>query len=108
MIYELLEYKIAPGRMPEFLARFGSHAVAALRRNGVTPVGCFTDRDDGPADRFVYMVAFESDEQREEAWAAFRADREWQDVKARTEGADPWLVRSTSRVLVPTAFSPLT
>ena len=107
MIYELLEYEVAPGRMEDFLARFGDAAIPALVRNGIQPVGCFTYGDDGPSDRFVYLVAFASHGDRDRAWASFRNDREWQDVKARTEGAEPWMLRSSSRVLLPTPFSPL-
>ena len=45
--------------------------------------------------------------QRERAWASFRDDPEWQQVRAASEVDGPLTTRITNALWAPTDFSPL-
>jgi hypothetical protein len=107
VIYELRDYEVRPGRLGHLNARFREHAVPALERHGINPVGFFTNEIGGPSDRLLYLVSFDSLADREKAWASFGADEDWQRLKQEQEGDEPWTLRFTSRILKPTDYSPL-
>ena len=59
------------------------------------------------ATSLVYLVAFDSPDQRAEAWASFRADPEWQKVFEESH-RDGILVKNIeNRILMPTDYSPI-
>jgi hypothetical protein len=51
------------------------------------------------------MLAWESMAEREQKWAKFMADPEWQAARADSEKDAPILARVASQFLAPTAFS---
>jgi hypothetical protein len=96
-----------PGRLPDVQARFRNHTVALFEKHGMKNIGYWTANIGDYSDRLIYIVAFESVEQREKAWAAFRADPEWEKVVAESEANGPIVARLTNTLLTPTDFSPL-
>ncbi|MGH3170524.1 MAG: NIPSNAP family protein, partial [Trebonia sp.] len=97
VIYELREY-VAHAEMAEKLhRRFADHTFELFRRHGLTLVHFWTD----PArpERIVYLLVFDSQEQRDTAWAAFQADPDWKAVKAASEADGPVLASSSSSLL---------
>lgn len=108
MFYELRQYQVAPGRMPALLERFRDHTVRLFTKHGIKSIGYWTYSIGGPNDTLIYLVAFESMEQREKAWDAFRADQEWAKIRAESEkGGGPIVIKVTNQMLAPTVFSPL-
>ncbi len=104
MIYEYRVYEAMPGKLPELHARFRDHTVKLFEKHGIKNVGYWTSNVGDYSDRLIYLVAFESAEQRERAWASFQSDPEWQRVKAESEaegsadGEGPKLVANADRL----------
>ena len=107
MIYEYRVYDAVPGRISDLHARFRDHTTKIFDRLGMKRIGFFTPEIGGCSDQIVYILAFDDLGHRERAWAAFRADPEWQRVKANTERDGPIVARLTSTILTPTDYSPL-
>jgi len=55
----------------------------------------------------VYLLAFPSEAAMRAAWAAFRADPEWQRVREASERDGRLTARVESVTLAPTDYSPL-
>lgn len=98
MIYELREYVAAPGAADRLHRRFADSTLALFRRHELDPVGFWHDRDD-PA-RIVYLLRFDTEEDRKAAWAGFQADEDWKCVKRESEADGPVVAEQHSRVLV--------
>ena len=108
MIYELRTYQAAPGRLNELLERFQDHTVAFFTKHGIKNIGYWTYAIGGPNDGRVYLVAFESMAQREQAWASFRADQDWVKVRVASDAVKgPLVLKVTNAILTATPFSPL-
>lgn len=97
MIYELREYVAADGMADRLHARFADHTFELFARHGLELIGFWTDAED-PA-RIVYLLRFPDDAARREAWAGFRNDAKWQQVKAASEADGPIVAEMYSRVL---------
>jgi len=61
--------------------RFAGPEIGIFHRLGIRPI-LYTDTEIGPGKPcLVYLTPFESLAEREEKWAAFAADPEWQELK---------------------------
>ena len=107
MIYEYRVYEAAPGKLPQVHARFRDHALRNFERHGIKNIGYWTAEAGDYSDRLIYIIAFDDAGHRERAWAAFRADPEWQRVRAETDADGPLVVRISNTLLNPTDYSPL-
>ena len=107
MIYEHRVYEASPGRLQELHDRFRDHALRIFRRHGIKSIGYWTADSGDYSDRLIYIVAFESAEQRQRAWAGFRGDPEWIQIRADTDADGPLVARIFNKVLTPTDYSPL-
>ncbi len=107
MIYEYRVYEAMPGKLPELHARFRNHTIKLFEKHGFKNIGYWTADAGDYSDRLIYIVAFENAAQREKAWAAFRADPEWQKVRAESERNGPLVRRVFNTLLAPTDYSPL-
>lgn len=107
MIYEERIYKIMPGRIPDILKRFTDHALPLFERHGMKMVG-FWSTHIGPSNHdLVYLMAYESLDERDRQWAAFVADPDWIKAKAESEANGPLVASVENKILKPAAFSPL-
>ena len=52
-----------------------------------------------------YLLEWESLAERDEKWAAFQADPEWGEKRAKTEANGPIVSKITNAILQPTSFS---
>ncbi len=105
MIYELRQYVIKPGRMSDCHRMFQDAVIPLFEELGIRVVG-FWEPLEPDGRHFVYLLAFESAEARQDAWPKFAAHRKWQAEKASwTDGAPYETVTPT--VLAPTDYSPL-
>jgi hypothetical protein len=98
MIYELREYRAAPGAVERLNKRFADHTLRLFRRHGLRVVGFWTDMSD-PAT-LVYLLRFADQQERDQAWEGFKGDPEWQQVKADSEETGALTVSQSSRLLV--------
>ena len=107
MIYEYRAYEAAPGKLEALNARFRNHTLGIFERHGIKNIGYWTASVGDYSDRLIYIVAFEDEGQRESAWAAFRADPEWNRVRAESEVDGALVARVFNSLLSPTDYSPL-
>ena len=107
MIYEMRSYRAMPGRMPDLLKRFDTITLKLFEKHGMTNVGYWVNAIGGRSDELWYILGYENLAAREAAWAAFRADPEWQRAAAASEADGPIVHHIENRMLAPTDFSPL-
>jgi hypothetical protein len=98
MIYELREYRAAPDAVERLHQRFADHTLRLFRRHGLSVVGFWTDASDPTA--LVYLLRFSDEQERDHAWEGFKADPEWQRIKATSEEAGALTISQSSRLLV--------
>jgi hypothetical protein len=106
MIYEYRAYYVLPGRKKALLDRFANHTMGLFKKHGIQVVG-FWDTDIGESNEVVYLCAFADLNQRQAAWASFRADPEWQAVVRTSEADGPIVDRVVNKIWSPVPFSPL-
>lgn len=85
---------------------FNKGEIAIFRRVGLNPV-FFGEAIAGTRmPNLTYLLAFNNDQARLDAWNAFRADPEWLKLKAIPEYEDKRIVsRITNKLLTPAAYS---
>ena len=107
MIYELRDYKAAPGKLAALNDRFRNHTLKLFAKHGMNSIGYWTDARDKDSNRLVYMLAFDDLDDMQQKWAAFIADEDWKAVRSSTEADGPLVQGMESMVLDPTDYSPL-
>ncbi len=107
MIYEQRIYSCVPGRLPALLKRFEEVTLRMWDRHGIRAVGFWTVSIGDGSNDLHYLLAWESLAEREQKWAAFLADPDWQKGKADSEKDGPILTNAKVTMLQPTAFSAL-
>jgi hypothetical protein len=105
MIYELRIYRTMPGRLPALLSRFQNHTLRIWERYGIRQAGFWTTVVGESAGDLTYLLAWENLAEREQKWAAFQGDAEWQAVRAESEKDGPINWNVSNQFLTPTAFS---
>ena len=101
-----------PGRLEDLHTRFRDHTLRIFAKHGMTNFLFWRPVADQPAmtDKMVYLLAFPSQEARNESWKAFGADEEWKKVAADSQKTGPMLISPGGVVsvqLTPTYYSPL-
>ena len=104
MIYELRIYEVVPGRLPDLNRRFETITTKIWDRLGIKQAG-FRTTDVGTSNELIYLLAWESLAEREQKWAAFQADPEWNEKRAKTEENGPIVARVRNSFLRPTSYS---
>ena len=107
MIYEQRIYEAMPGKMQALHARFRDHTLKLFEKHGIKNIGYWTANVGDYSNRLIYILAFESAQQREQAYANFAADPEWQQARAQSEVDGPLVEKLTNVLLDPTDYSPL-
>lgn len=87
--------------------RFAEHTVTLFRKHGIAPVAFWNVVIGADQPSLYYLVRYDDLGQRQSAWANFRRDPEWQAAYTESEKDGPLLLRTTSTLLTPTAFSPM-
>ncbi len=104
MIHELREYVAADGAAEKLHRRFADSTLELFERHGLDVAGLW--HDDADPGRIVYLLRFDDEETRRQAWAGFQADEDWQRVKRESEADGPVVSEMTSRVLVTPSYWP--
>jgi heme-degrading monooxygenase HmoA len=106
MFYEFRTYTCTPGKLPIVLKRFETTTLALFEKYGIkriTPVMTVGVGEDN--SQIKYVLQWESHDQRDKAWAAFRTDADWHKAVAESEQAGPTVVKITNELLVAAPFS---
>ena len=107
-VYELRTYTAPDGKLDALQRRFRNHTVRIFAKHGMISVGYWVPQDSARANNtLVYVLAYPSREAAQRSWAAFRADAEWQRVRAESESAGPIVLRVESVYMSATDYSPL-
>jgi len=105
MIHELRIYHCAPGRLPALLKRFETITLKIWERHGIRQAGFWTVAVGDSNNDLYYLLEWESLAEREKKWAAFQADPEWIEARAKTEADGQIVGNIVNQLLVPTPFS---
>lgn len=106
-VYELRTYYTHPGRMAALNARFRDHTLGLFARHGIDVVGFWQpESGDHAENTLIYLLAFPNRAALDSAWAAFRADPEWNEVRTASERDGKIVDRIESVVMHPTDYSP--
>lgn len=108
-LYEIRNYKAAPGKLDELLARFRNHTTGLFKKHGMTQLGYWvpTEAKDGAGDTLIYVLAHKDRQAWETSFKNFRADPEWLKAKSDSEKSGPLTVTNgvTSVLMSPVDFS---
>jgi hypothetical protein len=106
-LFEWREYDAMPGKTAPMVKRFDDFVVGCFKGHGFRQVGYWTPLLGGHNGQLIYLLAWESHEERIRRFQEFQADPEWRRVMADTERGGPLVERIATQMLRPTAFSPL-
>jgi hypothetical protein len=85
---------------------FNKGEIAIFRRVGLTPVFFGEALVGTRLPNLTYLLAFQNDDTRQQAWNTFRADPEWKALKAIPEYEDKKIVSKISnKLLTPAEYS---
>jgi hypothetical protein len=105
--FELREYQAMPQKINNIVDRFGGFTCEAFKKYGFRQVGYWLNRMGGNDHQLVYMLAWESLNERMEKFDAFGKDPDRARVFAESEKNGPLVEQVTNTLLRPTAFSPM-
>ena len=105
MIHELRIYHCISGRLPALLNRFDTITLKIWERHGIRQAGFWTVAIGDSNQDLYYLLEWESLAERDEKWAAFQADPEWIEKRAKTEADGPIVETISNLILQPTSFS---
>jgi len=105
MILEVRTYTAYPGRTAQWLEHYEKHGLAVQQKHLGGLVGFFTC-EIGTLNQIVHMWKYESLADREARRAAMVKDSAWHDFLRSGPQPSP-LMSQESRILIPTAFSPM-
>ncbi|AFL50429.1 hypothetical protein ABIE78_003779 [Sinorhizobium fredii] len=101
MIHELRVYHTAPKKLGQVVQRFEKHTIEIFKRLGIKPVGFWTVAIGEANDQLIYMIEWENLAERDQKWAAFLKDEEWQKVWAETDKDGPLVRYASNQILQP-------
>jgi hypothetical protein len=107
-VYELRLYHVHEGKADALRNRFGNYTDAIFKRHNMKSVGYWVPEDAPDSQKlFVYILEHRSREEAKKNWDAFRADPEWQKVKAESEKNGPLTDKIDNYFMDPTSYSAL-
>src|SRR5919108_19231 len=107
MLYELRRYDVAPTKLPALLERFGGFTVDKCKKHGFRQVGYWSNVIGANDHQLIFLLAWESFEERLQKFDTFLKDPERIRVFADSEKDGPIVQNVTTTLLRPTAFSPM-
>jgi heme-degrading monooxygenase HmoA len=105
MIHQLRIYEIFESNKAAFHARFRDHAMRIMRRHGFQIVAMWEAKSPAGTE-FVYLLRWPDEAAMRQAWQAFMADLEWEEIKRATRRHGDLVGRIEDRVLALTDYSP--
>jgi hypothetical protein len=105
MFHEFRTYTCMPGKMPVVLKRFEATTLGLFKKYGFRPGPLFTVGVGEDNQQIKYILEWESHDERDRAWTAFRADPAWQQALVESEKDGPTVLRIANELLHPVPFS---
>jgi hypothetical protein len=105
MFHEFRTYTCLPGKLPVVLKRFETATLGLFEKHGFKRGPIFTVGVGDDNLQVKYMLEWESHAQRDAAWAAFRADPDWQAALAASEKDGPVIAKMSNELLHAVPFS---
>jgi heme-degrading monooxygenase HmoA len=105
MFYAFRTYTCLPGKMPVVLNRFKTATLGLFDKHGFRHGPLYTVAVGDDNLQIKYILEWESHEQRETAWNAFRADPDWQKALAESEKDGPVIAKMSNELLAAVPFS---
>ncbi len=105
MIYELRTYHSVPGRLPALLKRFETITVRLFEKHGIRQLGFWTVAIGESNQDLIYILQWDSLDDRAVKFAAFQKDPEWIEARRKSEEDGPLVTSIANSILTPTAFS---
>jgi len=105
MIYELRVYHCMPGKLQALVQRFQNVTCRLFEKHGIQQVGYWTTAIGESSQDFVYMLQWDSLDERGRRFTAFQSDPEWVSERAKSEQGGPLVESITNSILMPTSFS---
>ena len=105
MIHQLRVYEIFEANKEFFHARFRDHAARIMKRHGFQILAMWEAKTEGRTE-FVYLLRWPDEQAKTNAWQAFMADQEWEEIKRATRDHGPLVGAIEDRLLVLTDYSP--
>jgi len=105
MIHERRVYHAAPKQVGLVAKRFTDHNLRIYNRLGIKTIGAWTIVVGDANDQFIYMLEWESLEERTEKWGAFIADEEWKRIWAETDKNGALVRYASNELLQPIALA---
>lgn len=105
MIHQLRIYEIFEENKAAFHDRWRDHATRIMATYGFNILGTWETKT-GPRTEFVYLLTWSDEKTMLDSWTKFRADKEWQRIRAETNAKNGDLVGEIQdRTLRPTSQS---
>jgi hypothetical protein len=92
-VFELRLYRVEPGRRRDMEARVRDDLRILFPRHGIRPLGGWSMVAGPDAPLYVYLTPFHDMGRRMESWAAFGADPDWAECRARTNAGSELVQR---------------
>lgn len=105
-LYEMRTYYAADGKYEELHERFRDYTLRIFAKHGIQSVGYWTPKEN-TKDVLIYILTYPNEGFRDNAWANFRADPEWQNAVKITELTGKLVDRVESVYLYKTDYSPM-
>jgi hypothetical protein len=106
-LFELREYQAMPQKIQNITDRFGNFTCDAFKKHGFRQVGYWKNVIGANDHQLIYMLAWESFEERLQKFDTFLKDPERIRVFAESEKNGPIVENVSNALLRPTAFSPM-
>jgi NIPSNAP protein len=106
-LFELRVYQATPGKITNIVDRFGGFTCQAFKKHGFRQIGYWVNRMGGNDHELVYMLAWESLDERVAKFDGFAKDPERARVFGESEKNGPIVESVAASILRPTAFSPM-
>lgn len=109
MIYEIRRYESAPGKMRALQRVMAEAAMPVFEKLDMKVIGAWVPVIGDDEYTVIYMLAYDSMDDRNAKWDAFFKDKDWQEVRAKiaAEEGDPMVAKSIATFLKPESYSPL-
>jgi hypothetical protein len=103
--FEIRTYYCHPGKLPDLLKRFNDHTMELFEKHGMVNMGYWVPMDNAD-NKLVYLMGYESHEQRDTAWDAFMKDPEWNRVWDASKVNGPIVASVVNKFYTYTGYSP--
>ncbi len=108
--FEMRTYTTHEGKLEALHKRFRDHTNRLFKKHGMEMVGYWTPANGAKqGNTLVYILAYPSEQARNDSWDAFRNDPEWQKVyeQSHKDAGGKIVEKVDSVFLDPTDYSPL-